>query len=190
MNRPRLLLFLSSTLIFLIPITLGLQTVGNDFDVFLFSEGDVQSLPFFTQMLNMSYSETNLINIRLDVSGIKVSLEMNLSNPSPLPMTLNTINFMVYCSHHSDLMLGYGEGSQPITLESYSIRPVPLTVTITTDGMSHIYAHHLHLPQFILDLTLSLKNLEVETSIYNIPMAILIKDSITFPLHYNFITGM
>jgi hypothetical protein len=179
-----------STLIFLLPITLGLHTVQSDLDAFLVSEGNVPSLPFVAQMLNLSYSETTLIDLHLDASGIKVLLEMNMSNPSPFPMTINTIHFMVYCSNHSDLVLGRGESSQPITLSPNALGGVPLTVTITPEGMSHIFTYHLPFPQFILELTLTITHLEVEISIYTIPMTLMIKDSITFPLHYNLLLGM
>jgi LEA14-like dessication related protein len=160
-----------------------------DLDAFLFSEGGVQSLAFFTHMLNMSYSETNLVDVHLDVSGIKVSLEMNLSNPSPFPLTINTIRFMVHCADHPDLKLGRGESSQVVTLEPHAIDPIPLTVTITTEAMVHIYSHHFQLSQFILELTLDIKNIEIETSISGIAMAITLKHTMKIPLHYDFING-
>ena len=63
------------------------------------------------------------------------------------------------------------------------------TVTITTEGMSHIYSHHFQFPQFILELTLDIKNIEIETSIYGITMTIIVKDPIQIPLHYKFLNG-
>jgi len=190
MNRIRFLLFLFSTLIFLIPITFGLQTFGINMDKFIFSEGANQSLEFFAQMFNSSYSETNIIDAHLDLSGITLFLEMNMSNPSTFPMTINTIKFIVYCSNHSEIKLGIGENSQPITLEPHSINKVPLTFSVVPEGVSHIYSHHFQFPLFIIELTLDIKNIEIETSIYGISMAITVKDTLKIPLYYEFINGI
>ena len=190
MNRIRLILFTVSTLIFLVPITFGLYTVGQDFKVYYLSEGDILTLPFFTQIFETSYSETTLVDVQLDASGIRIVLEMNLSNPSPFPLTLHNLSFIVSCANHSAILLGSGENTHPLVLAPNATSPIPLTVTITTDGIAHIYTHHLNLAQLRLELTLAITNLEVETSIYTIPMSIIIKDPIEFPFNYTLLNEL